>query len=180
MALDLIEKQVVYEGKRVRLELHHFRDGETGRRHVREICVHPGAAVVVAFVDPSSILLVRSMRPAVGQILLELPAGTLEKNENPMNCAGRELLEETGYLAGRMKSIGSFFTSPGILSEKMYAFAAYDLEKRRQALDEGEDLEVMQVGFDQAIGMIQTGEIQDGKSIAALIIYERFMRGTQG
>ncbi len=177
MALDLIEKQVIYDGKKVRLELHHFRDTETGKRHVREICVHPGAAVVIAFVDANTILLVRSTRHAIGQILVELPAGTLEKSESPMNAAGRELLEETGYLAGKMKLVGSFFTSPGILSEKMFVFAAYDLEKRRQALDEGEDIEVLQVGFDEAIAMIQSGAIQDGKTISALLMYDRFVRG---
>lgn len=176
MALDLIEKQVVYDGKRVRLELHHFRDDQTQKRHVREICVHAGAVVVIPFVDSDTILLIRSLRHAVAQILIELPAGTLEKGENPMNCAGRELLEETGYVAGRMKLIGSFFTSPGILSEKMHAFAAYDLEKRHQALEETEDIEVMQVRFDQAIAMIQSGEIQDGKTIAALLMYDRFFR----
>jgi ADP-ribose pyrophosphatase len=176
MAFDLIEKQVVYDGKRVRLELHHFRDENTSKRHVREICVHPGAVVVLAFVDVDTILLVRSMRHAAGQILVELPAGTLEKGESPMNCAGRELLEETGFLAGKIKPIGTFFTSPGILSEKMHAFAAYDLEKRHQALDEGEEIEVIPARFDQAIAMIQRGEIQDGKTIAALLMYDRFFR----
>jgi ADP-ribose pyrophosphatase len=107
-----------------------------------------------------------------------LPAGTLEKNEDPINCAGRELLEETGYIAGRLKSIGNFYTSPGILSEKMYAYAAYDLQQGQQALEQGEDIEVRPVKFDEAIEMIRTGEIHDGKTIAALLTYERFFRGT--
>lgn len=176
MALDLIEKQVVYDGKKVRLELHHFRDEETGKRHVREVCVHPGAVVVLPFLDENTILLVSNMRHAIGKSLLELPAGTLEKGESPMNTAGRELLEETGHLAGRVKPIGNFFTSPGILSEKMYAFAAYDLEKKSMALEEGEEIEVVQTSFDAAVAMIKDGEIQDGKSIAALLMYERFAR----
>jgi ADP-ribose pyrophosphatase len=176
MALELIEKQVVYDGKKVRLELHHFRDEDSGKRFVREIVVHGGAVVVVPFLDRDTILLVRNNRHAVGQILLELPAGTLEKGESPMNCAGRELLEETGYLAARMKPIGSFFTSPGILSEKMHAFAAYDLTKKRQSLEEGEELEVDTCPFDAAILMIREGQIQDAKTIAALLMYERFMR----
>ena len=75
-----------------------------------------------------------------------------------------------------MKLIGSFFTSPGILSEKMHAFAAYDLEKSHQALEEGEEIEVHSVAFEQAIAMIKTGEIADGKSIATLLMYEKFMR----
>ena len=176
MAHQLIEKQVLYDGKKVRLEIHHLEHDETGKRIMKEVCAHPGAVVVLPFVDEKNILLIRTKRYAVGQILIELPAGTLEKNEPPINCAGRELLEETGYLARRMKLVGSFFTSPGILSEKMHAFAAYDLQKNFQALEEVEEIEVHNVPFDQAIAMIKTGEIADGKSIATLLMYEKFMR----
>ena len=77
------------------------------------------------------------------------PAGTLEKNEDPMNCAGRELLEETGYLAGRLEPLGNFFSSPGILTEKLYAFKAYDLEKKTTALEEGEEIEVKPVTLEE-------------------------------
>ena len=176
MPWDLIEKQVVYDGKRLRLELHHFRDEDSQKRFVREVVVHPGAVTVLPLLDERTILLLRNTRHAVGTILVELPAGTLEKGESPMNCAGRELLEETGYLAGRMKPIGTFFTSPGILSEKMYAFAAYDLVKKVQSLEEGEDIELMTATLDEAIAMIAHGQIQDGKTIATLLMYERFMR----
>lgn len=175
MTYQLIEKQVIYNGKKVRLEVHHLQD-ERGKRHAREICIHPGAVVVLPLVDESNILLIRNRRYAVNQILLELPAGTLEKNEDPINCAGRELLEEAGYLAGRLMPLGNFFTSPGILSEKMYAFAAYDLEKSVQALEEGEEIELMQVGLDESIEMIQDGRIADGKTIATLLMYDRFHR----
>jgi ADP-ribose pyrophosphatase len=174
MSNRLIEKQVIYDGKKVRLEVHHLESEETGRRHTREVVAHPGAVVILPLLRDDTILLIRTFRYAVGQYLLELPAGTLEKNENPMNAAGRELLEETGYLAGRVQPIGNFYTSPGILSEKMYAFAAYDLQKREQALEEGEDIEVMTVPFTEAVGMIKSGQIVDGKSISALLMYERF------
>src|SRR4029079_8517999 len=100
-----------------------------------------------------------------------------EKNEDPINCAGRELLEETGYLAGRLKSVGNFYTSPGILSEKMYAYAAYDLEEQTAAPEEGEEIEVEPTGYNDAIRMIQKGEIHDGKTIATLLMYDRWMRG---
>src|SRR5947208_11546977 len=155
MNQKLIEKQLLYAGKKVRLELHHLADdtdeGE-GARHVREVVVHRGAVCVLAILPDDQIVLIRNHRYAVGQVLLELPAGTLEKNEDPINCAGRELLEETGYLAGRLKSIGNFYTSPGILSEKMYAYAAYDLEQQTAALEEGEEIEVHPVPYEQAIG----------------------------
>jgi len=166
----LVEKQVIFDGKKVRLEVHHFEDDQ-GKRFRREVCVHNGAVVILAFVKPDTILLIRQKREAVGQILLELPAGTLEKGEVPMNCAGRELQEETGYLAARMKVIGSFYSSPGILTEKMHAFAAFDLTKTHQALDEGEELEVHEVKLDDAVAMIKTGEIQDAKTIATLLMY---------
>jgi ADP-ribose pyrophosphatase len=176
MSGRLVEKQTIYNGKKVRLEVHHLEDDETQTRYVREVVVHPGAVVVMGFLPDDQILLIRVRRYAVGQTLVELPAGTLEKGEDPMNCAGRELLEETGYLAGRIQPLGNFFTSPGILSEKMYAFAAYDLEKQQQALEEGEEIEVIPTGYDDAIEMIRYGQIHDGKTIATLLMYDKFFR----
>lgn len=178
MTAKLIEKQVIYNGRKIRLEVHHLENDE-GKRHQREVVVHNGAVVVLGFVDPETVLLIRNYRYAVGQYLMELPAGTLEKNEDPMNCAGRELLEESGYLAGRLKPIGNFFSSPGILSEKMYAFAAYDLEKQHQALEEGEEIEVVPTKLSDAIDMIHAGQIHDGKTIATLLMYDRFLREAQ-
>ncbi len=179
MAYELIEKQILYNGAKVRLEVHHLCDDDTGRRVTREVCAHPGAVVVLPFLDEDRILLIRNRRYAIGQILIELPAGTLERNEDPINCAGRELLEETGYLAGRLKPIGNFFSSPGVLSEKIYAFAAYDLERSAQALEEGEEIELLPASFKEAIEMIGDGRIHDGKTIAALLMCERFHRNRQ-
>ena len=176
MSGRLIEKQVIYNGKKVKLELHHLENEETETRHIREVVVHPGAAVVLAFLPDNRIILIRTRRYAVGQNLVELPAGTLDRGEDPINCAGRELLEETGYLAGRLRPIGNFYTSPGILSEKMYAFAAYDLEQQQQHLEEGEEIELVFATLDDAIEMIRRGEIHDGKTVAALLMYDKFFR----
>ena len=177
MSNRLTEKQVIYDGSKLRLELHHLVNEESGHKHKREVVVHPGAVVILGLLDNEQVLLIRNRRYAVGQVLLELPAGTLEKKEDPMNCAGRELLEETGYLPRRLKPIGSYFTSPGILSEKMYAFAAYDLVKKESALEEGEEIEVEPTPLDEAIAMIGDGRIQDAKTIATLMMYDRFHRG---
>jgi ADP-ribose pyrophosphatase len=176
MGYELIEKQVIFEGRKARLEVHHLQDEETGKRQHREVVIHGGAVCVLPFLADGRLLLVRQKRYAVGTNVVELPAGTLEKHEPPMNCAGRELLEETGYLAGRLQPIGSFYTSPGILSEKMFAFAAFELEKQKQQLEEGEDIELIEVAFDEAVQMIRDGQIQDGKSIATLLMYERFFK----
>lgn len=174
MSYRLIEKQVIYDGIKCRLELHHLENQETGERHKREVVAHPGAVLVMGFLDDGKVVLIRNRRYAVGQTLIELPAGTLEKGEDPMNCAGRELLEETGYLAGRIKPLLTLFTSPGILGERMYVFAAYDLVQGHKALEEGEDIEVMPVSWETALGMVGDGQIQDGKTIATLLWYDRF------
>ena len=179
MSNRLIEKQVIYDGVKVRLEVHHLEDEDTAKRHKREVVVHPGAVVVLAIDDQGRVLLIRNRRYAIDQYLIELPAGTLEKKEDPINCAGRELLEETGYLAGRLKPIGTYFTSPGILTEKMYAFAAYDLQKKQTALEEGEEIELEPTPLDEAIRMIGEGRIQDGKTIATLLMYDRFHRAAK-
>jgi len=173
--MNLIEKQLVYEGKKVRLEVHHLEDDE-GRRHQREVVMHPGAVVILPFLDDNTIVMIRNKRYAVNEVLTELPAGTLEKGEAAMNCAGRELLEETGYLAKRIKPLFSFYSSPGILTEKMHAFSAYDLQKKTKSLDEGEEIEVETVLLEDAIEMIRDGEIVDAKTIAVLMMYDRFRR----
>ncbi|MFI5380209.1 MAG: NUDIX hydrolase [Tepidisphaerales bacterium] len=178
MASRLIEKQVLYTGKKIRLEIHRL-EGEDGQRFEKEIIVHPGAVVILPFADADTIVLIRNRRYAVGQILVELPAGTLDKSESPMNAAGRELMEETGLVAGRLKPLLNFFASPGIMSEKMYVFAAYDLRKGTKALEPGEEIEVFPAKLTDAITMIRTGEIQDGKTIATLLAYDRFYRNPQ-
>lgn len=175
MAFQMIERQVIFEGKKLRLELHRLED-EQGNRFAAEVVQHPGAVVILPVLDAKTILLIRNYRHAVGQYLFELPAGTLNKGEPPMNAAGRELLEETGYLAGRLKPILSFFASPGILSEKLHLFAAYDLTEHKTSLELGEDIEVKPTDFDLAIEMIRDGAIQDSKTIAALLSYDRWWR----
>jgi ADP-ribose pyrophosphatase len=147
-----------------------------GKRHVREIAVHRGAVVILPLLADDTVLMIRNYRYTVSEYLLELPAGTLEAGEAPINCAGRELLEETGHLAGRLKPMASFYASPGILTEKMHTFLATDLTKQAAQLEEGEDIELVPMKFDQTIDAIRHGEIVDSKTIATLLYYERFIR----
>ena len=94
-----------------------------------------------------------------------------------MNCDGRELLEEgPGYLAGRLKPIGSYF-SPGIITEKMYAYAAYNLEKSTAALEDGEEIDAFMTKWPEALEMIKLGQIIDSKTIATLLLYDKFFSG---
>jgi ADP-ribose pyrophosphatase len=172
----LIEKQIVFKGRKVRVEVDRVEDEETQKEVSWEVVVHPGAVVVLPVMDDGRVLMIRNHRYSVHQVLIELPAGTLEKGEDPMNCAGRELLEETGYLAGKLQRIGAFYSSPGVLTEKLYAFAAYHLERKSTALEEDEEIEIMPVLFDDALKMIDTAEIMDAKTIATLLMYERSHR----
>jgi ADP-ribose pyrophosphatase len=173
--MELVEKQLLYSGKKIRLEIHHFKDDD-GNRYQHEVCVHNGAVVILPFMDAQTIVLIRNYRYTVGGPLIELPAGTLEKGEDPMNCAGRELLEETGFLAGRLARLGSFYSSPGVLSERMYAFAAFDLERQQTALEVGEQIEPLPTPFVEAVKMCGDGRIVDGKTITTILMYERFFR----
>ena len=173
----LIDKQVLYDGKKVRLEIHHLEDADSGKRSRREVCVHPGAVVILPFLPDGRVLLIRNKRYSIGQTLVELPAGTIERNEDPINCAGRELLEETGYVAGRLKAIGNYFTAPGILTEHMFAYAAYDLERGKAAPEDDEEIEPFAATWDEAIDMIRHAQIKDAKTIATLLMYEKFHQG---
>src|SRR4051812_34149984 len=117
MSSKLIDRQSLYEGTRVTLEIHHL-ELEGGRRVQKEVLLHNGAVVSLPFLGDDTILLIRNRRYTVNEILIELPAGGLEKGENPINAAGRELAEETGYVAGRLRRLLDFYASPGIITEK--------------------------------------------------------------
>jgi ADP-ribose pyrophosphatase len=174
MPFRLADKKTIYVGKKVRVEVHHLEDEATHARLVREVIVHPGAVVILPLLPDGKVMLINNRRHAIRQVLLELPAGTLGQDEDPMNAAGRELQEETGLLAGRMVAMPSFYTSPGVLTEKMYPFIASNLEKSKAALEEGEEIEPFPVPLAEAMEMCGDGRIIDGKTIATLLLYERF------
>ena len=143
----------------------------SGRVVDREVVVHPGAVVILPVLDDGSIVLIRNYRFAVGQTLLELPAGTLEADESPRDCAARELEEETGYRAACIEPLCEFYTSPGILTERMYAFVATGLTEVGQRLDETEEIEVAVHSQDKIRQLLAEGGLHDGKTIAVLGTY---------
>jgi ADP-ribose pyrophosphatase len=145
-----------------------------GSRHTREIVRHPGAVVLLPLLDDGRICFVRNYRVAVRQTLIELPAGTLEPGENPLETAVRELAEETGYRAGRVEHVLTFCMSPGILDEQMHFFLAEQLQAGTTSLDAGEDIQTLLCTWDEALAMIGRGEIRDAKTLAGLLYYRAF------
>ena len=152
------------------IEVREDRVVEPGGHEVsREIVIHPGAVTIVARPSPEQVILIRQYRYAAGHELIELPAGTLHPGEDPLECAHRELEEETGYRAGRMIERARFWTTPGFTNEFMYLYEASDLVKTQINPDEDEVIEVDIVNRLEALKMIEDGRIQDAKSILGLL-----------
>jgi ADP-ribose pyrophosphatase len=162
--------KIVYAGSRVSMALRSVRLSN-GKQIQREVVLHPGAVIILPILADGRIVLIENARHTVGESLLELPAGTLEKGEPPDVCAGRELEEETGYRAARIESLGWFYTSPGILTEKMYAFVAQELTPGPQALEENETISVRPTPVREVVELIESNSIVDGKTIAVILKY---------
>lgn len=142
---------------------------------VRQIIRHPGAVTILPDLGDGRICLIRNHRLSVGRELIELPAGTLEPNEIPVDCARRELKEETGYQAQHFRLLHTFYLSPGILDERMYLFLAEGLVPGNPSREPGEQIENVVVTFQEAIEMVRHGRIEDAKTMVGLLYYNRFV-----
>ena len=157
----------VFKGRIVNLRLEEVTL-PGGVRTTLEIVRHPGAAAIVAMDEQRQVTLLHQFRHAAGGFIWEIPAGTLERGEEPMQCAVRELREETGLVAADWTLLGSILTTPGFCDERIHLFLARSLTVTRQQLDQDEVLRVSAVPLTRALEMIRDGDIQDAKSIAAL------------
>lgn len=146
-------------------------DHPSAGRVRRELVVHPGAVLILPMLSPEKVVMIHNYRFAVGAELLELPAGTLEPGEQPMDCAARELEEETGYAAEHIEPLCTFYTSPGFTNENMRAFLASDLTATAQNLDHTEQIRVSIMDLTDALDATVDGRIVDGKTIAVLQLY---------
>lgn len=170
------------ESSRVLLEDKRFQVVEKnlvtpdGQQRVRRIIRHPGAVVILPLLDDGRICLIHNYRITAGTRLVELPAGTLEPNEEPQVAAHRELAEETGYRAGQLEHLTTFYSSPGIMDEKMVLFVAKDLRPGPTALDGGEDISPLLSTWEEALAMARDGRIQDAKTLVGLLYYDAFRR----
>ena len=141
-----------------------------GVRTSREVVEHRPAVVLIPVDAEGNVILVRQYRYAVGETLLEAPAGIVEESETPEECAQRELQEETGHKAQSLVSLGSFWSSPGFCDELMYAYLARDLVPSALEPDADENIQTAKVPLDQVAELIRRGEIRDGKTIAAFLM----------
>ena len=171
----LLASTRVFEGRvfAVRSDLVGYADGSEHRLDVVE---HRGSLAIVALRGDDSLVLVRQYRHPAGRSLWELPAGTVEPGEDPMEGARRELREETGYTAGRMAPAGSLYVTPGFCDEVMHFFIARELEPGEQSLDEDERIDVGCFGVEEAWSLVARGEIADAKTVLALF----WMGGARG
>ena len=149
----------------------------SGRILERDACVPPDAVVILPLLDDQSVVLIRNERFAVGRTLWEIPAGTLEPGESPDDCAGRELIEETGYQAARIEQLTVFYPSPGICTEQMHVYLARDLTHVGQQLEENEKITVEVTPLQKSIEMVREGTIADGKTMVTLLYYHSFIGG---
>lgn len=152
-----------------------FRQDEveliTGSKATREMVLHPGAVAVLAVNDEDEAVLVRQYRYPVGEVLYEVPAGKLNKDEDPILCAKRELLEETGFMAEDWLKMTSFYTAPGFTNEIMHLFLAQNLTAHQAQPDPDEIITFEKVSLKEIWLMMADERIKDAKTIAAVLWY---------
>lgn len=171
---DLIEEKVSSEKVFDGVLLHVRKDTvklPNGDLAPREWIEHPGAASVIPLTDDGKVILVRQYRYPVGQVTVEIPAGKLDKaGEDPFECAKRELSEETGYTAKEYKYLTKIATTVGFSNEIIYLYAAKGLTAGEQHTDDDEFINLQIVTLDEAVDMVRTGKIIDGKSMVSILM----------
>ena len=163
-------RREIYRGKVFDLTVDRFVDDDGDDREFEiEVVHHSGGAAVLPIDANGDVVLVRQWRYALGRTLLEAPAGRIENGDDPKTTAARELEEEAGYRAGTIEPLGSILVAPGYTTERIHLFLATDLTEVPARPDEDERIEVVRMPFDEAVAKIDGGEIEDAKTIVALL-----------
>jgi ADP-ribose pyrophosphatase len=171
---ELIKSELVYSGKLIKVRLDEVKL-PNGKISKREIVVHRGAVAILAL-DNNNIILIRQYRHAAGKFMWEIPAGTLEEGEDPLECAKRELLEETGYIANKIEKLIQFYVAVGYCTEIIHLFIARELKKLSQKTEEDEFISVHLIPIDRALEMIKNNEIEDAKTIIGILMMKNVLR----
>ncbi|MFN3929118.1 MAG: NUDIX domain-containing protein [Thermoflexus sp.] len=171
-----LESRRIYEGRILNLRVDTVRL-PSGGTAIREVVEHRGAVAIVPILDDGQVALVRQFRYAVGEVSLEIPAGTLEPGEDPLICARRELEEETGYQAARWERLGTIWPTPGYSTEEIVLFIARDLTPGPAQPEFDETLSVVTMSWSEIWTAIEEGRLRDAKSIVALTWAARRLGG---
>lgn len=168
MKPEIIDTKDIYKGKVFDIFESTIAEGEL--TYKREIVYHKGSCVIVPVFADKTVGLVKQYRHAAGKYLLEIPAGTLNLNEDPQLGAARELEEEIGVKAAKIEKLTEFYVSPGFLTEKMFVYLATDFTESKQNLDEDEILTIERLSFPKIFRMIKANEFEDAKTMLSLIL----------
>ena len=166
----LFKKRRIYAGKAVSFSADEILLPD-GKKAIREYMEHPGAVAVLPLVGDGSIVLVKQYRYPVGKVTYELPAGKLGKGEDPASCVRRELAEETGYRAGRVRRILSYWPTSAFSNEIIHIYTAEGLVESSKSPDEDEFIEHLTVPFRSALDWVIEGKIRDSKTVIALLFW---------
>ncbi len=175
MEEKILATQDIFKGRIVNLKVHDV-DLPNGQQSKREIIYHQGAVAIVALDEAYNVLLVKQFRLAAGQVTLEIPAGLLEPDEDPLAAVGRELQEETGYRPLNLQSLGGVYVAPGYTTEYIHLYYATAYEYAPLQQDDDEFVESVKMPMTQALQLIETGEIIEAKTIVALLRVARYLQ----
>ena len=169
-----LDSMVIHDGKIISLTKDTV-ELENGQNAIREVVHHNGGVCVVPITENNEIIFVKQFRYPFKEILLEIPAGKLDKGEDHYDCGKRELLEETGAVASEMTYLGVMYPTTGYLTEKIHMYFAKGLTFTKQKLDDDEFLDVVKIPFEKAVEMIMSNEIPDAKTQVAILKAARIL-----
>lgn len=172
---ETLDSKIGYDGHLIKLRVDKIRL-PNGRETTREVVVHRGAVAMVPVIN-DQVVLVRQYRYAAGEVLLEIPAGTLEVDEDPFDCARRELEEEIGKHPQKLTLLFSSYLAPGYSSEKLHMFVAQELVEKKSKADDDEFIEIVKVPISDVTDLILSGKIKDSKSISGILMAQKFLNG---
>lgn len=169
-----LESRRVFDGRLLHIDVDTVAL-PNGRTSIREVTRHPGGVCVLPLHDDGTVSVVRQFRYPYGEVVTELPAGKLERGEDPFDAIRRELSEETGFTAGEWHEMGLFYPTPGYTDEVLHLYFARDLTPGATHPDEGEFLEQNRVPLDELLDQVMSGRLRDGKTIALILKVRRFL-----
>lgn len=173
----MLSSHLIYAGRAVRLRVDTVQL-PSGRQTTREVVEHSDCVAIVAIDASDNLLLVNQFRQAVDKDLLEIPAGGIEPDEDPVAAVRRELSEETGYQPRKVERLGGFYSSPGYCTEYLHLYLATDLAPNRLYAEDTESIALVRVPLAEIPGLITSGRICDAKSIAGLFTFLEYRRGS--